>query len=284
MAELRERELTVSGLRTPLAESGPEAAAEAVVFIHGNPGSHRDWLDLTARAGEFTRAVAFDMPGFGQAAKPRDFDYRPEGYAEFLEAAFAELAIDRVHLVLHDFGGPFGIGWAGAHPDRLGSAVVMNSGSLTNARWHKMAKLWRRPVVGELVMLATQRGRWRAAFENAAPPRLPAEFVDRMYDDYDRGTRRAVLKLYRATDLPYPPAERWYEVLAERDIPALIVWGARDPFVKARRAEQMKRAFPSAEIVGLPSSGHFPFADDPEGTAAAVIPFLRAQAAAGQSA
>ena len=278
MAELRSGSLEAGGKHSPLVESGPRDASEAVVFIHGNPGSHQDWLDLAGRTGEFMRAVAFDMPGFGQADKPRGFDYRPEGYAAFLEAAFAELGIDRVHLVLHDFGAPFGIGWAGTHPDRLASAVVMNSGSLTNARWHKMAKLWRRPVVGEVVMLATRRGRWRDAFEKAAPPKLPAEFVDRMYDDYDWGTRRAVLKLYRATDLPYPPAERWYDVLAERDPPALIVWGAKDPFVKARRVEQMKSAFPSARIVGLENSGHFPFADDPEGTAAAVIPFLQAQA------
>jgi pimeloyl-ACP methyl ester carboxylesterase len=281
VAPLRNGQVVANGLRSPLAEAGPEGASEAVVFVHGNPGSHEDWLELASRAGEFMRAVAFDMPGFGQADKPRDFDYTPEGYAEFLGAALAELGIERVHLVLHDFGGPFGIGWAGTHPEQLASAVVMNSGSLTNARWHKMAKLWRRPVVGELVMLATRRGRWRAAFAGAAPPELPPEFVERMYDDYDWGTRRAVLKLYRATDLPYPPAERWYDVLAERDRPALIVWGAHDPFVKARRVEQMKRAFPSARIVGLENSGHFPFADDPEGTAEAVIPFLRSQADGG---
>ena len=124
--------LEVGGERSPLVESGPQQASEAVVFVHGNPGSHEDWLDLAARTGEFVRAVAFDMPGFGQADKPRGFDYRPEGYAVFLAAAFGELGIERVHLVLHDFGGPFGSGWAGSHPDRLARAVVMNSGSLKN--------------------------------------------------------------------------------------------------------------------------------------------------------
>jgi len=276
VAELRTGELLAAGLRSPLAEAGPESGREAVVFIHGNPGSHRDFADLTGRAGEFTRAVAFDMPGFGQADKPRSFDYRPEGYAAFIDAALAELGIERVHLVLHDFGGPFGLAWAGTHPERLASAVVMNCGSLTNAKWHNLAKLWRRPVVGEAVMLATRRGRWRRTFENEDAP-LPCEFVDRMYDDYDRGTRRAVLKLYRATDLPYPPADGWERVLAQRNVPALIIWGGRDPFVMAIGAEQMKAAFPSAEVVGLERSGHFPFIDDPEATADAIIPFLQAR-------
>jgi pimeloyl-ACP methyl ester carboxylesterase len=274
---LRKSELVAAGLRSPLVESGPPGAAEAIAFVHGNPGSHEDWLDLAGRCGEFARAVAFDMPGFGAADKPRGFDYRPEGYAAFMDAAFAELGIERVHLVLHDFGGPFGTAWAGEHPERLRSAVMLNNGSMTDARWHGLAKLWRRPVVGELVMAATTRKRWRSNFAQAKP-QLPPEFVERMYDDYNWGTRRAVLKLYRRTSLPYPPAIPWYEALAKRDAPALIVYGELDRFVSARRAEGVKEAFPSAEYVPFPQSGHFPFADDPEGTAAQVVPFLQAQA------
>ena len=68
--DLRRGHLTVDGLRTPVIEAGPDVASEAVVFLHGNPGSSSDWADLVARTGEFGRAVAFDMPGFGRADKP----------------------------------------------------------------------------------------------------------------------------------------------------------------------------------------------------------------------
>jgi pimeloyl-ACP methyl ester carboxylesterase len=276
-AAVAESEVTVAGVRSRLLQARESDASEAVVFLHGNPGSSEDWRDLLGRVGDFARGVAFDLPGFGRADKPRDFDYTIEGYAAFTGATLNELGVARAHLVLHDFGGPFGICWAAANPDRLASAVLINTATGTARRWHRMARLWRRPLVGELTMAATTRRRWTRGFSAEGQPRLPPEFVDRMYDDFDRGTRRAVLRLYRATDLPYPPAGKWVETLAGLDRPALIVWGKRDPFVSRRRGEELRRAFPSAEIAELPESGHFPFADDPEGTASAVIPFLRRQ-------
>jgi pimeloyl-ACP methyl ester carboxylesterase len=251
-----------------------------VVFLHGNPGSRLDWEDLVGRVGEFGRALAFDMPGFGQADKPRDFDYRIEGYAAFIADALGQLGVEKAHLVVHDFGGPFGTCWAAEHPDAFQTAVLFNTSTSTHGRWHKTARLWRRPLVGELLMAVTNRRAWRRAFRGGRRP-LPPEFVDRMYDDFDRGTRRAVLRLYRATDLPYPPAAGWVDTLAALDRPALIVWGANDPFVGRRRIDTVKKAVPSADVVMLEDSGHFPFADDPERSAEVVVPFLRAQLHAG---
>jgi pimeloyl-ACP methyl ester carboxylesterase len=263
-----------------MIEAGPPESSEAVVFLHGNPGSRLDWEDLVGRVGEFCRALAFDMPGFGQADKPRDFGYRVEDYATFVAGALSQLGVERVHLVVHDFSGAFGMCWAAGHPDAFASAVLFNTGTWTRGRWHRMARLWRRPVVGELVMAITNRRAWRRAM-NAGPDPLPPAFIDRMYDDFDRGTRRAVLRLYRATDLPYPPASGWVDTLHDVDRPALIVWGANDPFLGQRRVEDLKQPFPSAAVKMLDRSGHFPFADDPEGSEQAVVPFLQSQVRAG---
>ena len=68
------------------------------MFVHGNPCSRRDWEGLVEAAGALGRAVAFDMPGFGQADKPRDFDYQVASYANFLQGALNELGIERAHL------------------------------------------------------------------------------------------------------------------------------------------------------------------------------------------
>jgi pimeloyl-ACP methyl ester carboxylesterase len=80
---LRERELLVDGVRTRLLEAGSESDSEAVVFVHGNPNSAVEWSDLLARTGEFARAVALDMPGFGTAEAPSDLAYPVEGYVRF---------------------------------------------------------------------------------------------------------------------------------------------------------------------------------------------------------
>jgi pimeloyl-ACP methyl ester carboxylesterase len=280
--EVHTGEVAVDGVNSPLIQAGSADDPEAVVFLHGNPGSRLDWEDLVGRVGEFGRALAFDMPGFGQSDKRGDFDYRIEGYAEFIDGALGQLGVRRAHLVVHDFGGAFGFCWAAGHPDALESVVMFNTGTWAHGRWHKMARLWRRPLVGELVMALSNRRAWRRGMEGAAGERsLPLEFVDRMYDDFDRGTRRAVLRLYRATPLPYPPASQWVSALARVDRPALIAWGAADPFLGPRRVEDLQEPFPSAEVTMLDGSGHFPYADNPDQAAEAVVPFLRAQLGAG---
>jgi pimeloyl-ACP methyl ester carboxylesterase len=243
--------------------------------VHGNPGSSRDWDDLLSRVGSFARAVALDMPGFGKASKPADFDYTVEGYARFLESALARLGVERAHLVLHDFGGPWGLEWATRNPERLASATLVNTGALLDYEWHSLARIWRTPMAGELFNAATTRAGLRFALNHGMPRELPRAFVDRMYDDTDAGTKRAVLRLYRATDDPAAGARRQADALRPLDRPALVVWGAHDPYIPVAQAERQREAFPSAEVVILDDSGHWPFADDPESVGRAVEPFLR---------
>ena len=118
---LTRKDIQVVGVRSPVIEAGPQTAEEAVVFVHGNPGSSQDWEELVPSVGTFVRAVAFDMPGFGQADKPVDFDYTAQGYAHHLGAMLTELGIHRAHLVLHDWGGPWRLIWASQHPDAFAS-------------------------------------------------------------------------------------------------------------------------------------------------------------------
>jgi pimeloyl-ACP methyl ester carboxylesterase len=276
MSEVRERELVVDGLRTVLAEAGPADAEEAVVFVHGNPGSALDWQDLMGRTGEFARSLAMDMPGFGRADKPRDFAVPVEGYAGFLTKALADLGVKRAHLVLHDFGGPWGLGWAGLNQDAFASVVLMNTGILMGLEMHSTGKLWARPLVGELIMAVTSRGAFTKGLSKGEGRPLPPAYIDQMYDHYDRGTRRTVLRLYRhrTNDDVLRAASQLFRGL---DRPALVLWGGKDPFVPLRHAEQQRESFPRAEVVVLEESGHWPFADDPEGTANAVVPFVREQ-------
>ena len=83
----RRGEVTVSEVRSPFLEAGPEVASEAAVFVHGNPGSIHDWERLLEAVGEHGRAIAIDMPGFGEADKPAGFPYTVEGYAIHLAGA-----------------------------------------------------------------------------------------------------------------------------------------------------------------------------------------------------
>jgi pimeloyl-ACP methyl ester carboxylesterase len=275
----RKREISVAGIRSPVIEAGPQDAHEAVVFVHGNPGSSTDWTALVEATGEFARAVAFDMPGFGKADKPSSFDYQVPAFGEFIQGALGELGIERVHLVVHDFGGPFGLAWGLSHPDAWASVVLINIGIMPGYEWHTMARRWRTPVLGELMQAWIPRSGWRRVMQKTNPKGLPPEFVDKMYDDYDRATRRTVLALYRATPNPGSMALELGNVAAELHKPALVIWGAKDPYIGVEYAERQRDYFDVQDVVVLPDSGHWPFQDDPQAVASAVLPFLQQQLA-----
>ena len=277
-AGLDETRVTVRGVGGPVLQAGPPDAREAVVFLHGNPGSGEDWRALVAATGTFARAVAPDMPGFGRADKPRDFPYTTEGYADFLDALLGELGIDQAHLVLHDFGGPWGLEWASQNPARVRSVTLVNTGAFIRYRWHILARIWRTPVLGEVFQATATRPLFRLLTNRGQKRKLPRAFLDHMYDvNFTRPTRRAVLKLYRATPRPAEMGDRHARALHPHDIPALVVWGARDPYLGIDLARAQQEVFPRARIVILDDSGHWPFADDPDRTAQAVVPFLRDQ-------
>jgi pimeloyl-ACP methyl ester carboxylesterase len=271
-----ERRIVVDGVHSIVRDSGG-VQSEAVVFVHGNPGSSRDWRFLAEAAAPFVRTVTLDMPGFGQADKPPDFEYTVAGYARHLGGVLDALGIRRVHLVLHDFGGPWGLAWAAAHPDAFASVVLINTGFLPGYRWHYLARIWRTPVLGELFQrLATRQG-FHLLLKHGNPRGLPRDFVDGMYDDYDRGTRRAVLRLYRATSDPDRQTETLATALRPLARPALVVWGRCDPYLDVAYAERQREIFPDARVVVLDQSGHWPYADDPEAVRDVMLPFLRAQ-------
>ena len=276
---LQARHIAVDGVRSLVRESGGEQG-EAVVFVHGNPGSSRDWLELAGQVSAFARVVAPDMPGFGQSDKPADFEYTVTGYARYLGGLLDVLGVSRVHLVLHDFGGPWGLAWAAAHPERLASVVLINTGALPGYRWHYLARIWRTPVLGELFQLLATRSGFHRLLKHGNPRGLPRDFVDGMYDDYDRGTRRAVLRLYRAASDPNGLTEQLAAVLRPLALPALVIWGRHDPYIDAAYAERQREVFPAARVVMLDQSGHWPYADDPAAVASALVPFLRAQVGA----
>lgn len=275
--EVTKGEVIYRGVRSPYLASGDRRREEAVVFIHGNPGSSEDWRDLLGQVGAFARAVAPDMPGYGQADKPKDFDYTVEGYARHLDGILTQMGVHRAHLVLHDFGGPWGLAWAAQHPERLASVVLINIGIMPGYRWHYLARIWRTPLLGELFFATTTRTAFGLSLKHGNPRGLPKDMVDRMYRNLDRGTKRAVLRLYRATDNPGQMAEILGPLFRQLDIPALVIWGAADPYVPVRYAEAQQEFFPRVRVVILERSGHWPFADDPEAVADALISFLQKQ-------
>ncbi|CQD16713.1 alpha/beta hydrolase [Mycolicibacterium conceptionense] len=271
MAEVSSNYVEIDGIRTRVLTSGPDAAKEAVVLIHGAPGSADVWGDLQPRLGDVARTVAFDLPGYGHADRPETFPHTPVAYTSFIGSAIVDLGIRRAHLVMNDIGG-FALRWAADNPDMFVSSTQINTGIINQMRrWHVVGVLYRVPVTRTIAE--------RFGGQFLGPTLwyydvLPAEARKRLAAGFDRGQRRALGHMYRST--PIDVGSELSPRLAALDRPALVIWGARDRFVPMNQADQ-RVAFPNAQVEVLDRSGHYPHLDDPETVADLVVPFIRGQ-------
>lgn len=232
-----------------------------VVYLHGVPTHSDDFLPFLERTG----GIALDLPGFGRSGKPAGFDYSIAGYARFLETFLNELNVERLSLVVHDWGA-VGLALPDRVLERLERLVVINSVPLLPGyRWHRIARLWRTPLVGELAMGFTTK--WglkqisREAFAAGGP--APAAFVERTWQHFDHGTQRAILKLYRSAPPDHLAAAG--RRLGSIRCPALVAWGAEDPYLPASFAAAYGSALGSqAQVEIIERAGHWPWLDRSE--------------------
>ena len=273
MTAIETRRMSVDGIATSVLVGGAGQPGEAVLFVHGNPDAGADWMPLMKPVAEFATVVAPDLPGFGAADARADGDYTVGAYARFLNGVIEKLGIERVHLVAHDFGGPFATTWAAQHPDRVASMTLVNTAVLLGYRWHRLARVWRTPVVGELMMRLTtpKVARFVVGHDN---PGLSKQWVDTIAGHLTpEETKRAVLRLYRSTRRE--DIEALAPRLREHDHDALVVFGDADVYIPVEQAHRQSGPFPRAEIHVLPGVGHWSWLEQPDRVAAYVVPFLR---------
>jgi pimeloyl-ACP methyl ester carboxylesterase len=266
----------IDGVRCAVYDSDP-SKREAVVFVHGNPGPMDDWEGLAPAVAKFARVVAMDMPGYGRADHPRKFDYTIDGYGRYLGKLLGQMQVERVHLVLHDFGGAWGLRWAVDHPGRVASVTFINSGIFEGYKWHGFARIWQTPILGELAQLTGTKWGMKRAINSMSPKPMPDAFFDRVWKYADWGHKRAVLKLYRASKNLSGYLTEFGKAPFAKTLPTCVIWGAGDPFIGAEYAERQKKFFPLAEVHVLEGLGHWPFIEDVEAVKKPLVEFLRRQ-------
>lgn len=281
LSVLETRPITVAGVPTAVHVRGPADRRECVVFVHGNPGPMDDWTPILEALPPTTPAVAMDLPAFGRAARPKDFDYGIGGYAAFLGALLRMLEVGRVHLVAHDIGGAWATAWAAQHPHAVASMTLVATPLLPSFRWHMWARIWQTPVVGELFQLCATPATIAAVMRRGNPRPLPEAFVDRVTGYADLAQKLRILALYRSARDPRASFGPLAEALRSLDVPACVVWGSDDPYAGVEYAAPTAALFSASELHVIERAGHWPFVDEPTHVAAIVSAFLARRTASG---
>ena len=230
-----------------------------VLYLHGVPDAAERWEPFLERAG----GIAPDLPGFGRSAKRGDFDYSIAGYDRWLEGFLEHVGVDRFRLAVHDWGA-VGLAFAQRFPERVERLAVIDAVPLLPGyRWHRVARLWRRRGAGELFMGATRKWGMRLISReaNVTPGPLPEHVIDQWWRDFDQGTQRAILRLYRGA--PEEVLAAAGARLGTLEAPALVLWGESDPYLPISLAAAYAEVLPAAELRVIPGAGHWPWLDVP---------------------
>lgn len=284
------------GIRLHYVDEGPPAG-DPVVMLHGNPTwsyLYRRLIGPLAAAG--FRAVAHDAIGFGRSDKPRkQSEYSLDRHAAHFSSLMDELQLDGVTLVVHDWGGPIGLTWAVANPERVARLVLMNTftgRSPEQARMPVPLRLARAPVTGELLVKGAHAFVRKGLFQLgvARPERLgDPEQAAYLAPHPSWESRTGVLSFPRlismqGQDATAPQAdavENGLSALATK--PTLIFWGMQDPAFGEAVLRGWLDRLPDAELVELADAAHFVPEDAHEQVVPVLLDFLRRPAARSAS-
>jgi haloalkane dehalogenase len=252
-------------------ETEPAGApsGDPVLLVHGFPQSSRMWAPLMqALAGAGRRCVAPDLYGLGdsEGEAPTTFEDNLEGFTRFAD----ELGLDRVALVVHDWGGFVGLAWACEHPERVSALVISNTGFFADGRWHGMAEAIRGEH-GEQIVGAIDRPGFEALLRGSG------EFDDEDIEAYwapfaDGRGQRATLDFYRSMD--FSKLAPYEGRLGELGVPTLLLWGADDEFAPLGGARRFEREIPGSRLVAIEGAAHFVFDQEQQRCVDEVVGFL----------
>lgn len=234
----------------------------AVLLLHGFPESSMMWKDvIPAIESCGFRAIAPDLPGFGES---EIFEKTAtwENYIEFVSDFLNELNIEKVHLVLHDWGVLIGLRWACEYTDKVLSLIISDGPFTSEFEWPGFAKTWRTAGEGEESIAQVTKENFAARMKLLMPG-VTEEVLNDFYMSYEN--KRVPLELYRSGDLE--KLKPYQGKLKHITVPATIIWGENDPFISKEFAYKLRdEEIPHAQVYILLNTGHFIYVEDPERT------------------
>jgi haloalkane dehalogenase len=233
-----------------------------LVMVHGNPTWSFVYRKLIGGLQGAYRCIVPDHIGFVQSDKPHHWSYLPKDHAANLADLLDRLDLHHITLVVQDWGGPIGLSYALAHPERIKQLVILNTWMWpVNDDWYYQA--FSGFMGGPLGRTLISRANFFARSV------VPMAYGDR---------RKLTPEIHRhyLDALPTPQSRKgswvfpqqiigssaWLASLwAQREqithIPALLAWGMQDIAFREKELRRWKSLFPTAMVVTYPDAGHY---------------------------
>jgi pimeloyl-ACP methyl ester carboxylesterase len=227
----------------------------AVVLLHGQPGSARDWDRVVAALDADVQPVAVDRPGWDGRSQAQDLPGNAQAVFDLLDAR----GIERATLVGHSLGAAIAVWAAVEHPERV-AALVLAAPAANRASLATLDRWLALPVAGSLASAVSMTGLGLAL--SASPVRRRIVRGVQLEDAYLEASARILLSGWgrRAFVTEQRSLVRDLPVLEGRlsavRAPTWIVTGAEDRIVSPDAARRLAAQIPGATLVPLTNAGH----------------------------
>ncbi len=253
-----------------------EGRGPALLLLHGNPTWSFLYRHIIPRLSREFRCVAVDYPGFGLSSARPGYSFKPREHSTVLERFVVALDLVEIGLMVQDWGGPIGLGFAARNPDRIRALLICNTWAWP-AQGTKHLE-WFSKIVGSPI------GRFLILNFNAFVNVLVPSGVSRRLSPAEMRAYRGPFPT-RASRLPTAifPREilRSREYLAEVESnlgrlshkPTLILWGDRDTAFRDAQRERFETFFPNHRTRILKGAKHFVQEEAPDQICEELIAF-----------
>jgi haloalkane dehalogenase len=247
---------------------------EPLLFLHGNPTSCYLWRNVMPSLYALRHNIAPDLIGFGKSDKP-DIPYRVFDHADYVEAFIDALGLERLGLVLHDWGGFAGLRFAARHPERV-SAIAMMENVVKPMQWEDRSEGFQRAFR----MLRSAAGEQKILEENFFVERiLPGSIIRKLTDQemevyrepfQEKAARKPTLAFPRDIPIGGEPQDvvkelEWIDAtLAKAGIPMLLLTFEPGGIVQKNEVEWCRATFPTLTIKEMGPGIHFVQEDQPQ--------------------
>ena len=277
---------TVNGFRMHYLDEGPNNG-EPLLMLHGNPSWSYLYRKPVQALREHFRCIVPDHIGMGLSEKPGPgaYEHSLSRRIDDLEQLLEQLAPGPpLTLILHDWGGMIGMGYACRHPGRIKRLVLMNTAAFhlpAHIRMPWQLRLARLPWIGALLIQGCNAFCRGAIEQGVVRGPVSPEVRQAYLAPYDNWQNRlAVLRFVE--DIPLHKTDPAYQTVSVienglpqfQDLPVLVCWGMQDFVFDDRFLEEWVRKFPAAEVHRFKDAGHYLLEDAAEETVFLIRQFL----------
>jgi haloalkane dehalogenase len=244
-----------------------EGQGRPIVFLHGNPGWSFEYRAAIKEMSKTNRCIAPDHIGFGLSDKPYEWSYFPQHHAENFAALMAALDLDDITLVVNDWGGPIGMAYAIAHPQKIRRLVILNTWmwSVEDDPYYQKFSGFMGGLVGRfLIRYFNFFGKVVVRQALGDKKKLSKHIHQQIYRPLATAKNRKGCWTFPRHIIA---SSKWLDSLWQqrdkiKDKPAAIIWGMKDIAFREQELTVWENLMTHKKVIRLPEVGHYPQEED----------------------